>query len=44
MTREEARNLLKQLNKEDLRKLKALAKVLNARRKAAEEKNDKEAV
>lgn len=44
MTREEARNLLKQLDREDLRKLLALAKVLDARYKAEEEKISKKAV
>jgi hypothetical protein len=43
MTREEARKLLKQLDRDDLRKIKAMAEMLNARRKAAE-KNDRKAV
>lgn len=43
MTREEARKLLKQLNKDDLRKIKAMAEMLNARRKAAE-KNDRKSM
>ena len=41
MTREEARKLLKQLNKDDLRKIKAMAEMLNARRKAAEKEERK---
>ena len=43
MTREEARKLLKQLDRDDLRKIKAMAEMLNARRKAAK-KNDRKAV
>lgn len=43
MTREEARKLLKQLDRDDLRKIKAMAEMLNARRKA-EEKKDRKAV
>lgn len=41
MMREDARKLLKQLNKDDLRKIKAMAEMLNARRKAAEKKEKK---
>lgn len=41
MTREEARKLLKQLDRDDLRKIKAMAEMLNARRKAAEKEERK---
>jgi hypothetical protein len=44
MTREEARKLLKQLDRDDLRKIKAMAEMLNARRKAEEEKERRKAV